>query len=65
MDQSIGIAGVGAFGRAVFFYRNRIDEVVDNVTFETVPEPGALALLTALPTSSLCARGSLERVRRR
>jgi len=69
MDQTISISGLGAFDRAVFRYTDSIDEIVDNLVFETLPEPGppvlaafaawALYAIRAPRRSARCtARGS-------
>jgi len=62
MDQSIALAGLGAFDRATFRYTDSIDEIVDNISFETVPEPGALALLAFVAAAGRW-RGRVSRLR--
>lgn len=64
MDQTITIVGLGAFDRAVFFYTESIDEIVDNLVFETVPEPG-VALLLLAGAAAIRARRRSARCRAR
>lgn len=60
MDQSIGISGVGAFDRAVLRYAGaELSPTIDNVTFSTVPEPGALGLL-AFWVAGLATRAAIS-----
>jgi hypothetical protein len=61
MDQVITLSGVGPFDRALFAYPGGIDEVIDNVTFETVPEPGTFGLAAVALTVVLAGTRSRTR----
>lgn len=67
MDQSVSYTGV-SFNRAVFAYTNPSNvpvgliEVVDNIAFTQVPEPGSIVALLSLAS---CGAGAVVLRRRR